>query len=76
MSQYTLRLFREASCPLRTERIEAESHVEALQMARRRLEATCSFSRVDVVQDEAVLGAFEAARRPSVWSQEIRPAYR
>lgn len=76
MSQYTLRLFREASCPLRTERIEAESHIEALQMARRRLEATCSFSRVDVVQDEAVLGAFEAARRPSAGSQEIRLAYR
>lgn len=75
MSDFTMRLFRETGCPLRTERLQAETPLAALQMARRRLEATSAFSRVEVVADDAVVGGFEADPRSTLRGHEVRPVY-
>lgn len=75
MSEFTMRLFRETECPLRTERLQAETPLAALQMARRRLEGTAAFSRVEVVADEAIIGGFEADPRSTFRGHEVRPVY-
>lgn len=75
MSKFTMRLFRETGCPLRTENLQAETPLAALQLARRRLAGTSAFSRVEVIADEAVVGGFEVDPRNTLRGPEVRPVY-